>query len=233
MSRINESCLIWMSHVSYEWVMSYINESCLIWMSHVSYEWVMAHMNESCLVWMGHVSYEWVMSHMNESCLILMSHVSYEWVMSHMNESSPISYECVTNGRFAEIDLQDIAYISHGMSHVNESCHTWRSHVTHMYEYASCHVCIMSCIKEPYNQWLIAERDLKDKVSHLTWLIYAWHDLFIYDKTQAYYIFSVYCAQSYASNAKKKKKRVCCWRRKPVPRSLWEHTTCRFFFNKK
>jgi len=25
------------SHVSYEWVMSHMNESCLIWMGHVSY----------------------------------------------------------------------------------------------------------------------------------------------------------------------------------------------------
>ena len=31
-------------------VMSHMNESCLIWMSHVSYEWVMSHMNESCLI---------------------------------------------------------------------------------------------------------------------------------------------------------------------------------------
>ena len=37
------------------WVMSHMNESCLIWMSHVSYEWVMSHMNESCLIWINHV----------------------------------------------------------------------------------------------------------------------------------------------------------------------------------
>ena len=51
---MNESCHIWMSHVTYEWVMSHMNESCHIWMSHVTYEWVMSHMNESL--------------HMNESC---------------------------------------------------------------------------------------------------------------------------------------------------------------------
>jgi len=38
------------------------------WMSHVTYEWVMSHLNESCHRWMGHVTFEWVMSHMNESC---------------------------------------------------------------------------------------------------------------------------------------------------------------------
>jgi len=115
-SRVNESCLIWMSHVSYEWGMSHTNESCLIWMrhvtyetqvpdlytnrnkrldnrifvlvwmSHVSYEWVTSHTNESCLIYVSHVSYIWVTS-INESCLVRMSHVSYEWVTSHMNES--------------------------------------------------------------------------------------------------------------------------------------------------
>jgi len=52
--RLNESCHIWMSYVTYEWVMSHMNESCQ--MSHVteqysqfvSYEWVMSNMNEPC-----------------------------------------------------------------------------------------------------------------------------------------------------------------------------------------
>ena len=48
---MNESCLIWMSHVSYEWVVSYVNESFLIWISHVSYSRVMSHIHESCLIW--------------------------------------------------------------------------------------------------------------------------------------------------------------------------------------
>jgi len=126
LSCMKESCHIWMSHVTYEWVMSHINESCHvtyewfnsqvmyervmshlkqschtwalvqpksfieschIWMSRVTYEWVMSHINESCHMWMSHFTYEWVMSHMNESCHIWMSHVTYEWVMSHMNGS--------------------------------------------------------------------------------------------------------------------------------------------------
>ena len=94
--------LIWISHVSYKWVVSGTNELRLIWiiqtghklylirMSHVSYQWVMSHMNESCLIWMSHVSYEWVMSHMNESCLVRMSHVSYE---SHEWGMSRVSYQ--------------------------------------------------------------------------------------------------------------------------------------------
>jgi len=38
---------------------THMNESCHIWMSHVTYEWVMSHMNESCHIWMSHVTYEW------------------------------------------------------------------------------------------------------------------------------------------------------------------------------
>jgi len=142
---MNESCLIRMSHVSYEWVMSHMNESCLIWMSHVSYqsvmspprqiekggsakilhilvctyEWVMSHTNESCLIWMSHVSYEWDMTHMNESCLIWMSHVSYQWVMSHTNES------CL-------IPMSHVSY-KWVMSHTNESCLIQMSHVSYQW----------------------------------------------------------------------------------------------------
>ena len=81
----------------------YVNESCLIWMSHVSYEWVMSHMNESCLMWMGRVpisrvSYLWT-SHvandfgkeahetrliqMNTSRLVTMNESCRKWVVSH------------------------------------------------------------------------------------------------------------------------------------------------------
>jgi len=211
MSHMNESCLIWMnhvsyiwfvslaamiakammvavkytfksdaSHVSYEWVVSEMNESCLIWMSrvsyiwflfcwfvcltamvakamviavkyafksdasHVSYEWVTSHMNESRLIWMSHVSYEWVTSHMNESCLIWMSHVSYEWVMSHMNESrliwmSHVSYEWVTS-HMNESCLIWMSHVSYEWvtSHMNESCLIWMNHVS--YEWVMSHM---------------------------------------------------------------------------------------------
>jgi len=35
-----------------------VYESCHIWMSHVTYEWVMSHMNKSCHIWMSHVTYD-------------------------------------------------------------------------------------------------------------------------------------------------------------------------------
>ena len=59
-SHLNESCAY-----AYEWVMSrtndlwmrHLNESCLIWTSHVSSERVTSHLNESCLIWTRHVSH--------------------------------------------------------------------------------------------------------------------------------------------------------------------------------
>jgi len=80
------SCHIWMSHVTYGWVMSHMNESCHVWMSHVKYGWVMSRMNESCHVWISHVTYGWVMSRLNESCHVWISHVTYGWVIWHINE---------------------------------------------------------------------------------------------------------------------------------------------------
>jgi len=103
----NETCHIWMSPVTYEWVPSHTNESRHIRMSPVTYEWVTSHMNESRHIWMSPVTYEWVTSHMNESRHVRMSHVTYEWVTSHMNESrhiwmshvmKDVIYECVAYG---------------------------------------------------------------------------------------------------------------------------------------
>jgi len=38
--------------------MSHTNESCHLWMSHITYKWVMSHMNELYHIWMSHVTYE-------------------------------------------------------------------------------------------------------------------------------------------------------------------------------
>jgi len=61
-----------------------MNESCLIWLSHVSYEWVMFHMNESCPICMSHVSYAWVMSHMNEINLLHARCINVELILENM-----------------------------------------------------------------------------------------------------------------------------------------------------
>jgi len=82
MSRIYESCHVWMSHVTYEWVMSRMNES------YHTYEWVISTWQlasdgsflaspafSSCVWESSHVNTSHV-THMNESC-----HV-YKWVIS-------------------------------------------------------------------------------------------------------------------------------------------------------
>jgi len=94
----------WMSHGTYEWVMSHMSASCHAWIqdgcawSSVStYEWVMARMNDSRHIRMSHVTHEYVLSRItgcvlreavslrtNESHHIWMSRVTYEWVKSHM-----------------------------------------------------------------------------------------------------------------------------------------------------
>jgi len=55
-----------------------INESCItlshtfiVWMRHVTCEWVMPPTNSSWLICMRYVTYEWVMSYMIESCTTL------------------------------------------------------------------------------------------------------------------------------------------------------------------
>ena len=84
--HVNESCQIWKSHVTCEWVMSHVNVSCHIWMSHVTFEWAMSCIMRTCAFMShvdGHVTCEWVTSPVNESCHMWMSHVTFEWVMSH------------------------------------------------------------------------------------------------------------------------------------------------------
>jgi len=134
---VYESCRVWMSHATYEWVMSHMNELCHTWMSHVAYEWVMPRTKESCHIWISHVTYARVVSHINKSyinksCHVWMSHVAYEWVISHMNEPCRIWISHVTYERVTP--------------HMNESCHIWMSHAT--YKWAMSHEWVMSRMNE-------------------------------------------------------------------------------------
>ena len=40
-------------------VVSHMNESCHIWLSHVTQKWVVSHMNASCDTWISHVIKMW------------------------------------------------------------------------------------------------------------------------------------------------------------------------------
>jgi len=95
-THLNGSChwYDWVtSHMNYTnaWVMSHMNESCHIWMSRVTYEWIMSHrmshVTYESHLWMSHVTYACVMSHPSWPCHISWkSLVTYEWHtwMSHL-----------------------------------------------------------------------------------------------------------------------------------------------------
>jgi len=88
------SCLIWISHVTYAWVMSYIifimsniTESCHVWMSHVTCEWAISRMHKSCRIRMSDLIYgPHVSSHtwMSMPCQLWMSFTLYQSVTSPM-----------------------------------------------------------------------------------------------------------------------------------------------------
>jgi len=149
MSHIYKSCLIYMSHVSYIWVIFPTFESCLIHMSHVSHIQVKSHMYESCLLYMRHIPYIWVMStahavscgswqvmsHMYKSRLICMSHVSYISFISLTCESCLLRMQC-----HAVRDKSCLIYTSH-VSHIWAMSHTFGWHFLHMsHVYYTCSV---------------------------------------------------------------------------------------------
>jgi len=100
-----------MSPVTYEWVMSRMNESCHIWMSHVTYERVMSYMNESCHVWMSHVTKKppcgsnflsapatWLIHMWHASSMRDMTHPCVTWLIHVWHDSSicDMTHPCVT-----------------------------------------------------------------------------------------------------------------------------------------
>jgi len=134
MSHMNESCLIRMSHVSYEWVMSHMNESCLIWMSRVSQRNISIRTSSrTCHTWMSHVSQDWVMSHINESCptkkhqhanvISHMSHVHESWHiwMSHVTHTKTHPQYCAAN------ETWPYEWVIFYMNATSSICHTWLS----------------------------------------------------------------------------------------------------------
>ena len=88
-----------MSHVTYEWVMSYIT-CCRAWWcreneSNFTYKWVMSWINESCHVWMSHVTYHMLQGLLQGLVVSLVAGANgvreesfnaaanIKWVMSH------------------------------------------------------------------------------------------------------------------------------------------------------
>jgi len=153
---MSESCHIWVSPVTREWVKSHTSH---IWVSHVAYEWVMSHMSESCHIWLvirgveeslwssvevvedagtwvSHVTHEWVMSHMSEPCHIWVSHVTYEWVMSHMtryNRIGKFSTNLSLSGRIRQVQNTTSCHNSGTMNLNSIRISTVRGHAPYKY----------------------------------------------------------------------------------------------------
>jgi len=134
--------------------MSRMNESYHIWMSHVTYEWVMSHMNKHV------INDEWETSHINalRSAVIccgnsVCGYISASgWVMSHRHEKHHISMHskavwfavesrCVNTFSYVEKSrhtwMRNITYARTGKHcdllwnlGVWQHAHTWMSHVT-------------------------------------------------------------------------------------------------------
>ena len=151
MSHLNQSCFVWMSHVTRSslnerhncitylciWLYISVYDCILIterasqchtliteWASQlIAYEGVMSHMNKSRHIWMSHVTHEWVMSHMNESCHTWRSHVT--WTSHDTSESV--------------------------MFRMNESCHTLVTEWASQLYYISLYMTVYSWLNERHN----------------------------------------------------------------------------------
>jgi len=172
MSHGNESCHIWGTLGKYS--LPRLSVFCHIWMSLVTYGWVMS------LLGISHVTCECVTSLINESCHMCMSHVTDEWDTSNMQHTSNESWDTSRKYAYVTYSLcrtyewvvsqctisriwmshvtfeRDTSHMWHTrhlftasslcvMSHTNESYHVWMSHVIHrngvtLYRNASCHV---------------------------------------------------------------------------------------------
>jgi len=80
-----------MSDVPRKWVTSHMNESCHIWMSPVTYKWVMSQPQpysklECHATYIWAMSHEWVMPRMNESCHTWTRRVTYKRIMLHVHK---------------------------------------------------------------------------------------------------------------------------------------------------
>jgi len=85
--------------------------------SHVTYGYVVSHINESRHIWMSHGTHDQVTSRIlaHTVCHILMRHVTcHIWLCR-------VTYKWVT-------------------AHMNESRHTWSSHVTYPRTYLASHI---------------------------------------------------------------------------------------------
>jgi len=98
-----------------------VNESCHLWMSRLTYEWVMSHVKES----------RWHKKHTSISLVcdcFVGSNGTHEGVTWHMNESCR-TWSCRATIRQVPRSLLFVSALWEMMAHMKESCPTWMRHV--------------------------------------------------------------------------------------------------------
>jgi len=113
MSCMHESCLTRMSRM---------NESFLMWMSRVSYQWAIALMYVSSLaIWRTHISNELVTWHMNELC------ESCHKVHTNPYNGGVLAFTQRSNRGFAvyEANFMSRSHVNFFITPVKESCLTY------------------------------------------------------------------------------------------------------------
>jgi len=148
---MNESCHVWMSHVTYQWVMSHMIHSrkmpLIRDMTHSQTRVYLASWHDSFInasVWMPLIQRQDTLA----SCRISMSHVTYVWMRGKIHSRLWMSH--VTCGWV--------------MLRINESCHRLMSHVTYQ------------CDMTHWCEWVMLRSDESCRICmHER---YAWHDMY-------------------------------------------------------
>ena len=128
------ACLLWLSHVSYDWVMSLMYESCLLWLSHVSMI-VLPQQNYACFMSfyiMVLISFLFV-SWRNDGLYVMMVYMSnmccHNRIMLHVillyHGNDIISFYLSADRMMVYIIL--LIAFKHALSQQNDSLHVKHS----------------------------------------------------------------------------------------------------------